>query len=197
MAEASAEELRTPDLSGNAPAPWQQRRWLLLAVVVGVVALLGLLYWGMTRGPSTQVGKAVPLQGPAQDFSVTTLDGKTVKLSDLRGKVVVLNVWASWCGPCQDEAGELNRSYELYKGRDVAFLGIAFNDDTDPMRQFVERFNVAYPVALDPEGRISIGLGITGVPETYLIDPQGHLLQKWVGPITAKQLNGLIAPMLP
>jgi len=197
VADVSAGELRTPNTSTNTPAPWRQRRWLLVAVVVGAVALLGLLYWGMVRGPSTQVGKTVPLKGPAQDFSVTTLDGKTLKLSDLRGKVVVLNVWASWCIPCQDEAGELNRSYELYKGRDVAFIGIAFNDDTDPMRQFVDKYNVAYPVALDPEGRISIGLGITGVPETYLIDPQGNLTQKFVGPITAKQLNGLLAPLLP
>lgn len=197
MADVSAGELRTTEASAHTPAPWRQRRWLLLTVVVGAVALLGLLYWGMVRGPSTQVGKSVPLKGPAQDFSVTTLDGQTLKLSDLRGKVVVLNVWASWCGPCKDEAGELNRSYDLYKGRDVAFLGIAFNDDTDPMRQFVKQYKVAYPVALDPEGRISIGLGITGVPETYLIDPQGNLTQKWVGPITAQQLNGLLAPLLP
>ena len=139
----------------------------------------------------------MPLKGPAQDFSVTTLDGKTLKLSDLRGKTVVLNVWASWCVPCEEEAGELNRSYDLYKGRDVAFVGIAFNDDTEPMRQFVDQYKVPYPVALDPEGRISIGLGITGVPETYLIDPQGNLTQKWVGPITAKQLNGLLAPLVP
>ncbi len=193
MAEISAGELR----GATPPTPWRQRRWLLLAVIVGVVALLGLLYWGMVRGPSTQVGKAVPLSGPAQDFSVTTLDGQTLRLSDLRGKTVVLNLWASWCGPCRDEARELNRSYELYKGRGVAFVGIAFNDDIDPMRQFVNEYAVPYPTALDPEGRISVGLGITGVPETYLIDPQGHLIKKWIGPITATQLNGLLAPLVP
>lgn len=193
MAEISAGEMRGP----NQSAPWRQRRWLLLAVIVGVVGLLGLLYWGMQRGPQAEVGKAVPLVGPAQDFSVTTLDGRTLRLSDLRGKTVVLNVWASWCAPCRAEAEELNRSYELYKDRNVAFVGIAFNDDTEPMRQFVEQYRVPYPVALDPEGRISIGLGITGVPETYLIDPQGQLVKKWVGPVTAKQLNGLLAPLVP
>lgn len=193
LAEISAGEIK----GSNPAAPWRQRRWLLLAVVAGVLGLLGLLYWGMQRGPRAEVGKAVPLSGAAQDFSVTTLDGQTLRLSDLRGKTVVLNIWASWCGPCRDEAGELNRSYELYKDRNVAFVGIAFNDDTEPMRQFVNQYRVPYPVALDPEGRISIGLGITGVPETYLIDPQGHLVRKWVGPVTSKQLNGLIAPLVP
>lgn len=193
LAEISAGEMRRP----TPDAPWRQRRWLLLAVTVGVVGLLGLLYWGMQRGPQAEVGKAVPLSGAAQDFTVTTLDGQTLRLSDLRGKTVVLNIWASWCVPCREEAGELNRSYELYKARNVAFVGIAFNDDVEPMRQFVSQYRVPYPVAQDTEGRISIGYGITGVPETYLIDPQGHLVKKWVGPVTAKQLNALITPLVP
>jgi cytochrome c biogenesis protein CcmG/thiol:disulfide interchange protein DsbE len=193
VAEISAGELR----GTGAPAAWRKRRWLLIAVVVGVVALLGLLFWGLRRGPSAPVGVTVPLNRPAPDFSVTAIDGKPLTLSDLRGKTVVLNVWASWCVPCEQEAGELNRSYDLYKGRDVVFVGIAFNDDDDQVRKFVAAHLVTYPVALDPEGRISIDLGITGVPETFLIDPQGRLTQKFVGPITARQLNGLLAPMVP
>ncbi len=69
MADVSAGELRTTEATANTPAPWRQRRWLLLAVVVGAVALLGLLYWGMVRGPSTQVGKSVPLKGPVSGES--------------------------------------------------------------------------------------------------------------------------------
>lgn len=193
MAEISAGELR----GTVSPPAWRGRRWLLIAVIIGVVALLGLLYWGMRRGPSAPVGVVVPLNRPAPAFTVTGIDGKELTLSDLRGKTVVLNVWASWCVPCEEEAGELNRSYDLYKGRDVVFVGIAFNDDDDQVRKFVAKHSVVYPVALDPEGRISIDLGITGVPETFFIDPQGRLTQKFVGPITARQLNSLLAPMVP
>ncbi len=193
MAEISAGELR-----GTPPrAPLQGRRWLLAAVAVGVLALLGLLFWGMQRGPSTPINTVAPINRPAPDFTVTTLDGQQLRMSDLRGKTVVLNIWASWCGPCKDEAGELNRAYAQYQGRNVAFVGIAFNDDTGPMREFVAKYGVPYPVALDPEGKISIDLGITGVPETYIVNPNGQMTQKWVGPITAKQLTTLLAPLVP
>jgi len=109
----------------------------------------------------------------------------------------VLNVWASWCVPCREEAGELNRSYALYKDRNVVFVGIAWNDSDSQVRQFVSQYTVPYTVALDPEGKIAIDLGITGVPETFLIDTQGRLVKKWIGPITSAQLNGLLAPLVP
>jgi cytochrome c biogenesis protein CcmG/thiol:disulfide interchange protein DsbE len=191
-------EISAGELHGTTPrTPWQGRRWLLAAIVVGVLALLGLLLWGMQRGPSTTVGTAATINRPAPDFTVTTLDGQQLRMSDLRGKTVVLNIWASWCKPCEEEAGELNRAYMEYQGRNVAFVGIAFNDDTDPMRAFVNKHSVPYPVALDPEGKISIDLGITGVPETYIVNPDGQMTQKWIGPITAKQLTTLLAPLVP
>lgn len=193
MADVSAGELR----GSVPPAAWRGRRWLLLAVVVGAAALLGLLYWGMQRGPNASLTSTVPLNRPAPDFTVTAIDGQQLRLSDLRGKVVVLNIWASWCVPCIEEAGELNRSFDTYKGRDVVFVGIAFNDDDEQVRKFVAQHKVPYRVALDLEGRIAIDLGITGVPETFFIDPEGRLTQKWIGPITARQLNSLLAPMVP
>ena len=193
VAEISAGELR-----GTTPRrPWQGRRWLFAAVVVVVLALLGLLFWGMQRGPSTPVGTVAPIDRPAPNFTVTTIDGQRLSMSELRGKTVVLNIWASWCDPCKREADELNRAYEQYKGRNVAFVGIAFNDDTEPAREFVATYGVPYPVALDPEGKIAIDLGITGVPETYIVTPDGQMTQKWIGPITAKQLATLLTPLVP
>ena len=193
MAEISAGELSNL----ASPTPWRARRWLLLTVVVAVAALLGLLFWGMLRGPSSDVGGAVPLNKPAPNFTVTTIDGQRLSIDDLRGKTVVLNIWASWCVPCRDEAGELNRSYALYKDRNVVFVGIAWNDNDGEVRKFIEQYRVPYAIALDAEGRIAIDLGITGVPETFLINTEGQLTQKWVGPITSAQLNGLLAPMVP
>jgi cytochrome c biogenesis protein CcmG/thiol:disulfide interchange protein DsbE len=192
VAEISAGELTNV----ASPTPWRDRRWLFLAVAVVAVALLGLLFWGMRRGPSSELGSAVPMNRPAPQFTVTTIDGKQLTLADLRGKTVVLNVWASWCEPCRDEAGELNHSYATYKDRDVVFVGIAWNDNDGEVRKFVSQYKVPYAIALDPEGKIAIDLGITGVPETFVIDPQGQLKQKWLGPITSAQLNGMLAPMV-
>lgn len=189
MAEISAGELSKSAL----PTPWRARRWLLVTIVVVVFALLALLFWGMQRGPSASVGGAVPLNKPAPNFTVTTIDGQQLALGDLRGKTVVLNIWASWCVPCRDEALELNRTYALYKDRNVVFVGIAWNDNDGEVRKFIEQYRVPYAIALDTEGRIAIDLGITGVPETFLIDPEGRLTQKWVGPITSAQLNGLLS----
>jgi cytochrome c biogenesis protein CcmG, thiol:disulfide interchange protein DsbE len=180
-----------------SPTPWRERRWLLVAVVAVLAALLALLFWGLREGPRSDVGRAVPLNQPAPQFTVTTIDGKRLALGDLRGKTVVLNIWASWCVPCRDEAVELNRSYALYQARDVVFVGIAWNDNDGQVRKFVDQYKIPYAIALDPEGKIAIDLGITGVPETYLIDAQGNLTQKWIGPITSEQLNGLLAPMVP
>jgi len=191
-------EISAGEFQGTTPcAPWWGRRWLLALIVVGVLALLGLLFWGMQRGPNAPVNTVAPINRPAPNFTVTTLDGQRLQMSELRGKTVVLNVWASWCDPCKAEAGELNRAYAQYQGRNVAFVGIAFNDDEAPMRDFVAKYGVPYPVALDPEGKISIDLGITGVPETYIVTPDGQMTQKWVGPITAKHLTTLLAPLVP
>ncbi len=193
MAEISATE--RPNLV--AVVPRRDRRWLLFAVVFGVGALLLLLFWGLRRGPSADVGGQVTLNRPAPEFTVTTIDNKQLTLSELRGKTVVLNVWASWCVPCRDEARELNRSYALYKDRNVVFVGIAWNDNDGQVREFVNQYAIPYTIALDPEGKIAIDLGITGVPETFLINTQGQLVKKWVGPITSGQLNGLLAPLVP
>jgi cytochrome c biogenesis protein CcmG/thiol:disulfide interchange protein DsbE len=192
VAEISAAELS----QDRRPAAWRGRRWLLLAVVAAVAALLGLLYFGLQRGPSADVGGVVPLNRPAPDFTVKTLDGHTLRLSDLRGQTVVLNVWGSWCVPCQQESAELNRSYSQYQHQNVIFVGLAWNDQEDQVRKFVQQYGVTYPVGLDTDGHIAIDLGITGVPETFLIDTSGQLKEKWVGPITADRLSALLTPLV-
>lgn len=178
------------------PAPWRQRRWLVLAVLAGIVALLVLLYYGLRAGPNVEPGGLVPLDKPAPDFRVTTLDGRSLALSDLRGKVVVINFWGSWCVPCRDEAGELNASHRRFQGQDVVFVGIAWNDTDEEMRKFVQQYRVPYTIARDSEGTIAVGgYGVTGVPETFFVDRQGRLTQKWIGPITANRLDALIEPL--
>jgi cytochrome c biogenesis protein CcmG, thiol:disulfide interchange protein DsbE len=193
--ERTARSVEPAERPDERPA-WRRRPWLLLAVSLTILALLGLLLYGLRENPGTEIGGAVPLSGPAPDFAVTTLDGTPLKLSDLRGQFVVINVWASWCVPCRQESAELNRAYARYQGRGVTFVGIAWNDLESDARKFVQEYRVPYPVALDQAGRVSIDYGITGVPETFVVDREGRFAQKWVGPINAAQLAGLVDPLL-
>lgn len=194
MAEISAGGFGQP--ANRSVGSWRARRWLLLSVLAAVLALLALLLYGLRNNPSIETGGVVPLNRPAPDFAVETVGGQQVRLSELRGKVVVLNIWASWCLPCQEESVAINQSFARFGGPDVVFVGLAYNDDDEQVRKFVRKYQVPYGVALDPEGRIFIDYGATGVPETFLIDREGRLTQKWIGPITAPRLNALIEPLV-
>lgn len=196
MAEISAGEVGQGAERAVAPPAWRQHRWLLPLVAGTLLALFLLLYYGLRNSPNVPVGGAVALDRPAPDFAVTTLEGRPVRLDELRGQVIVLNLWASWCLPCRQEAVELNRSYDRYNDRGVAFVGIAWNDDEGEARKFARQYQVEYPLALDVEGRLAIAYGMTGVPETFLIDREGRLTGKWVGPVTEQQLNALLEPLL-
>lgn len=189
-------EMVSGDVARPVAAPaWRQRRWLLLTVVAVLVALLGLLFWALRANPGAPVGGAIPLTGPAPDFTVTTLDGQRVTLSALRGHPVVINFWASWCVPCQQEAPELRQAYQALQPSGVVFVGLVWNDTESEAAKFVRDYGVSYPSALDQGGRIAVDYGITGVPETFLIDRDGRLTQKWVGPITAARLRAMVEPL--
>ncbi|MDP9373732.1 MAG: TlpA family protein disulfide reductase [Chloroflexota bacterium] len=198
MAEISVEGAGQPAERPVAGPAWRERRWLLLGIAVAILALFALLFYGLRNNPNVESGGAVSLDRAAPDFSVTALDGSRLRLGDLRGKVVVLNIFGSWCLPCHQEAEALNQVHNRYQaqGRDVVFVGIAWNDEDSEVRKFVQRYNVPYLVALDHDGRIAIDYGKTGVPETFFIDREGRLTQKWVGPITAPRLSALLDQMV-
>ncbi len=198
MAEISVEGAGQPAERPVASPAWRERRWLLLGIAAAILALFALLFYGLRNNPNVETGGAVSLDRVAPDFSVTALDGSQLRLGDLRGKVVVLNIFGSWCLPCHQEAEALNQAHNRYQaqGRDVVFVGIAWNDEDSEVRKFVQRYNVPYPVALDHDGRIAVDYGKTGVPETFLIDREGRLTQKWVGPITAPRLSALLDQMV-
>jgi cytochrome c biogenesis protein CcmG/thiol:disulfide interchange protein DsbE len=152
------------------------------AVALVVIALLG---YSLVTGPSAalQVGQAAP------EFQLTTFDGDTVSLGGLRGQVVVLNFFASWCNPCRQEAPDLQEAWREYEGRGVQFLGIAYKDAASKAQAFLAEFDATYPSALDPGSRVSRAYGVTGVPETYVIDQEGLLVRHVLGAVTAAQLR--------
>ncbi len=156
-------------------------------VAVGIViALLGLLIWKVAKGDDSAVtssladGKAVP----APAFTLAKLDGSgDLALESLRGKTVVLNFWASWCGPCKDETPLLQKGWERWQGKDVVFVGIDVKDFRGDARSFVRRFGVTYPNVYDGKGSTVGRYGVTGFPETYFIDARGRVVYRIAGPV--------------
>ena len=170
------------------------------AILLPTMAVLSLLAWGFTREP-----KFIPsplLAKPAPAFSFTLFDGTVLRLETLRGKVVFLNFWASWCPPCRAEARMLEAAWRGYGGRDVVFLGINIQDTEEAARRFVEEFDVTYPNGMDPGSKIAIDYGVWGLPETFIIDREGRITYKHVGAlgvdtVTAKvdeALHGIVSP---
>jgi cytochrome c biogenesis protein CcmG/thiol:disulfide interchange protein DsbE len=162
-----------------------------VAIAAGLLVLVvaGVAMW--QPGMGSLIGRAGrPLPGqPAPDFTLDLLDGSRLSLSDLRGQVVVLNFWTTWCPPCADELPDLEALWSEYQAQGVVFVGIAVQEEKAEVREMGSRFGLTYPLGLDPEERIATPYGITGVPETFMIDPQGQAAVVYVGPVDAAELR--------
>ena len=178
-----------------AAPPRPRLRWWQVAVFAVVMVLLALVAWQMGHnGPlaAAQVGAG----DRAPDFSVQTFDGKTVNLADLRGKVVLVNFWASWCIPCSQEAPDLENTWRQYQDRGVVFVGVDYVDTETEARTYLSHYDVTYANGADLGTRISQAFRIRGVPETYIIDQKGMLRATFIGPTTQAQLKAKIDPLL-
>ncbi len=155
-------------------------RWLIPLAVVPLLVLLG---YGFRTDP-----KVIPsplIDRPAAQFALKTFDGSPISLPALRGKVVVVNFWASWCYPaCYEEAPALERGWRAYKDRGLVVVGINIQDKEEPAKKFLARFGHTFPNAPDPAGRVSVDYGVYGVPETFFIDRDGRVRYKHVGALT-------------
>jgi len=164
-------------------------------VASAIVPLVVVLAVSLGRDP-----RAIrsPLIGqPAPAFSLPLFDGGTVTNATYRGRVVILNFWASWCYPaCYQEAPALQRVWERFQGRGVTVVGINIQDREPAARRFIQEFGLTFPNGQDPSGKISIDYGVYGVPETFVLDPQGHVVYKHVGAITAEIIAARVGPLL-
>lgn len=169
------------DTPGPRMASSVRRLIVAATIVLPVAAVLALLARGFTTEPryipSPLVAKPAPL------FTLPMFDGTTLRLEDLRGKVIFLNFWASWCPPCRAEARTLEAAWQAYKGQGVVFLGVNIQDREPDARAFLKEFDITYPNGIDRGSKIAIDYGMWGVPETFIIDPEGRITYKHVGAI--------------
>ena len=181
------------------------RRALVMAgALVPLVALLALLTWAMVQSGGRPAGIAINSmfgevelrEGPARDFSLTLFDGSDLRLSDMRGKVVMVDFWSSWCAPCRQEAPALEAAYERFRDQGVEFVGVAIWDSEEAATDFINQVGQQYPSGLDSKGAIAIDYGVTGIPEKYFVDRDGVLANKFVGPVTQMELERVLSELL-
>jgi cytochrome c biogenesis protein CcmG, thiol:disulfide interchange protein DsbE len=183
----STHEIQPPAPAGSGRgAPL----WLIIVAFIVLAGLLVLMGLGLARGgqSSLKVGEPAPV------FSLTTFDGKTIPVADLKGKVVLVHFWASWCTSCFDESIVLEQAWQKYRpGGDVVFLGVDYVDTEGPALNFIKKYGFDFYNGPDLRGEISSAYHVTGVPETYLIDRQGNLAFIQPGPFgSLEELSGLL-----
>ncbi len=156
-----------------------------------ILALLGLMAWGLRK---VQAG---PRQsGMAPDFTLRGYDGRTVTLSELRGQVVIINFWASWCPPCREEAAYLEQTWRKYKDKGVVFIGVDYVDTEKEALAYIKEFDITYINGPDIGTRISQAYNIQGVPETFYVAKNGELRGVKIGPLKAPELDQKIEALL-
>jgi len=167
-----------------ARSPRRVNPLIVFGVIVAVIAIILGLGYALVEAGQTQL-----TSGPAPDFSLKTYNGNAFRLSDYRGKVVLINFWASWCVPCRDEAPVLNTLWNEYKDRGVVIIGVGYLDNEKDARAYLQEFGVRFETGHD-NGNIISGLyHIKGVPETFIIDKKGDIVDLIISTVSATTLR--------
>ena len=157
-----------------------------------VLAVLGLLGFGLLSKGETQIAVGDPV--PDRELPVLGGPGQG-SIADHRGQWVLVNLWASWCGPCRAEAPELERFAQRYRGEGVRVLGINVQDNSEDALAFLREFRAGYPQLRSVGDERSAAFGSTGVPENFLVDPRGRLALIWRGPVDERFLDERVVPV--
>ena len=184
-------EIQKDESELQKPKPSTHPKAGLILTFAIVLALLGLLAWGLVK---VQAGPRD--KGRAPDFTLTGFDGRQAKLSELRGQVVIINFWASWCLPCREEAAYLEQTWRKYKDKGVVFIGVDYVDTEKEALAYIKEFDITYINGPDLGTRIAQAFNIKGVPETYYVAKNGELRGVQIGPLKSPQLDKKIEELL-
>lgn len=180
--------------------------WVILLLVIALLLAGGTFAYRMLSGMTEPTGPRDTVQtlpqgeaAAAPDFNVYDGEGQPLALSALRGKPVLVNFWATWCGPCKSELPDLETAFLKYGGKvDFLFVNLTdgYRDTVDGVKAFLEEKGFAFPVYYDTDGSAAIAYGVSSIPTTVLISPEGRLLHTQIGAMTGETIESLIAMLL-
>jgi peroxiredoxin len=162
-------------MSNRTPGQWP---WAWLALLLFAAAAVSA---DAAETQFVQTLPAVARPFPAPEFELKGEDGKTYRLSDYRGKVVVLNFWATWCPPCRMEMPSMERARKKVQGEHIVILAVDVGEDEDTVFEFTGQYPVTFPLLLDTDGTVIEKYPVIGLPTTFVIDPRGYVTHRAVG----------------
>lgn len=186
----------------SKPSAAKQRYVLIVGVGIPVILVVALLTWGVIRtggeqgrpGVNEVFGDAPITTDRFPEFQVTTVQGETLDLSQLKGQLVMIDFWSSWCPPCRAEAPILVDAYNEWSELGVEFVGISIWDAQPAVESFMESRGIEYPVAID-DGSLTVEFGVQGIPEKFFLNRNGEVVRKIIGPNTERSLNDILSQL--
>lgn len=185
-----------PSIQSSIQSEDKRRRTALWRLLI--VGVLLAFFWFLIVGLNRQNTSGQRAAGVAPDFTLTTFDGETIALADLEGQGVVLNFWASWCGPCRAEADILEQTWRREQNNGIVFVGVDYLDQEHNALEFLEEYDVTYPNGPDLQSVVARSYGVREVPETFFITPDGRIDEIVIGVIPSQaRLDELIDGIRP
>jgi cytochrome c biogenesis protein CcmG/thiol:disulfide interchange protein DsbE len=166
------------------------------AAIILVLAGLWVAYLLLWPSQSKAPGTGIPVGQAAPDFTLETLDGKTLKLSDLKGKPVMLNFFTSWCSACREEMPALEEVYKEYQAQGFVIVAVNLAESDVAVRAFQQKLGLTFPIVMDRDQRVSRVYDIVPLPTSYFVDRNGVVRAKWTGALTKQQLKALLQQIL-